>query len=153
MPSGWTWMTLPIGMSAALIGRPVGSVTSRRPAFHQVPVRLGAGQRAEVAQRDDRQQPERREGAEQAVADQLRRPRPAPAAPSLRAATASARSSSLERIGLRSLTISSSGISVLAQWIAPAPMQNSARPRPRPSSFVERLTSSRKSSPSGLIAK
>ena len=60
----------------------------------------------------------------------LRRPRPAPAAPSLSAATASARSSSVERIGLRSLTTSSSGISVLAQWMAPAPMQNSARPRP-----------------------
>ena len=79
--------------------------------------------------------------AEQAVADQLaaararlprrppsgRRPRPA-------------RSSSAERIGLRSATISSSGIRVLAQWIAPAPMQNSASPRPRPSSLVDRPT-------------
>ena len=86
----------------------------------------------------------------------FRRPRPAPAAPSLRAATASARSASLDRIGLRSLTISSSGIRVLAQWMAPTPMQNSESPRPSPSSLVERPTCSSISSPSaptGLIAK
>ena len=62
----------------------------------------------------------------------FRRPRPAPAAPSFIAATASARSSSLERIGLRSLTISSSGIRVLAQWMAPTPMQEQRDPEAEP---------------------
>jgi hypothetical protein len=68
----------------------------------------------------------------------------------------SARSSSLERIGLRTEMISSSGIRVLAQWIAPAPMQNRATPRPRPSSLVSRPTVRSRSSPdfpAGLIAK
>ena len=118
-PSGCTWITPPIGTSAALIGRPVGSVTSRLPGRQAVSVEAGAGQRAEVAQRDDREQPERRQGAEQAVADQLA------------AAEAGARGALLEgRDGLRAvlvagahrlalLTISSSGIRVLAQWMAP----------------------------------
>ena len=59
-------------------------------------------------------------------------------------------------MGLRSVTISSSGMSVLAQWIAPAPMQNRARPSPRPRSLVDSPTREIMSFPdasAGLIAK
>ena len=62
-----------------------------------------------------------------------RRPSPDSAEPSLRIATASARSSSVPRCRCRYSTRSSSGIRVLAQCTAPAPMPNSARNRPNPS--------------------
>ncbi len=61
-----------------------------------------------------------------------RRPTPEDAPPSASVATASARSSSLLRIACRYSMTSSSGISVLAQWIAPAPMQNRLTPRQIP---------------------
>ena len=57
---------------------------------------------------------------------------PAPAPPSASVATAPSRSSSLLRIACRYSMTSSSGMSVLAQWIAPAPMQNRLTPRQRP---------------------
>ena len=66
-----------------------------------------------------------------------RRPMPEAAEPSLRAATASARSASVARSGLRFCTTSSSGISVLAQCTAPAPTANSATAMVAPSTRVD----------------
>jgi hypothetical protein len=62
---------------------------------------------------------------------------PVSSKPVWRAATASSRSSSLDRTGWRISTISVSFISLRDHWIAPMPMNSNASPSVRPRVTLE----------------
>src|SRR3954452_16085143 len=129
--------TEPTRRSAGLTGRPWGSVTSRMPARQMVVERLLPGSGPVSRSRTTAGSGTRASAPMSELRISGRRPSPDSAAPSWRMPTASPRSTSDPRSRCRSSTRSSSGIRVLAQWTAPAPIPNSARKRPIPRPSVD----------------
>ena len=127
--------TAPTSKSSGRIGRSPGSVTKRVPGFHEVFCKLSFGRGPKSRSRRSGVSPDKPSATPSERLMRGRRPNPAAEAPAFTVFTNSERSSSSERNSWRCAITSSSGIRVLAQWIAPAPIQKRAIaiPIPRPS--------------------
>lgn len=126
------WVSEPTVMSSGRSGCMVFSLMISEPAFHFEWRSLSPGSGPRSRSSTTPESGTRASAPKSVVRTSFRRPNCDSLVPAAKSARTWALTSGAAWIGWRSSTISSSDISVRAQWTAPAPMQNRARPSVRP---------------------